>query len=182
MVSFNWESKKQTQMAMFAMIAFGFGSIFGSLLSGRVIDKYGKKAGVMFTFILLIIGLALLFLVIALYEFSFVAFLMTFFWGLYDSSLNNTLNCIYGFEFDSKILPFSVATLIKTLFAFASLMLATLVKDQSDYFLFIICIAVCSIPATLKMLVFDFKNQRKGDFMYKENKIITVDDMTNDEE
>ena len=130
MVNFEWESNRQTQMAMLAMIALGFGEIFGALLSGRVIDRFGKKAGVLLVVILMIVAFGFLFLVVILYEFNAATFFMTFFWGLYDSSLNNMLNCIYGFEFDSKILPFSVSKLVKSLFIFGSLMLATLVKDR----------------------------------------------------
>ena len=145
-------------MAMFAMIALGVGEILGALLSGRVIDKYGKKAGVLLVLITMAIGFLFLFLVVIFYKFSVLTFFMTFFWGLYDSSLNNMCNCIYGFEFDSKILPFSVSKLVKTLLIFIALMLATLVKEKTDYLIFFGVIAVFSFPASAKMLVFDFKN------------------------
>src|SRR5207244_3569937 len=140
------------------MIALGFGEIFGAILSGKIIDLYGKKAGVLLILLLMTIAFIFLFVVLTLYEFSAMTFFMTFFWGLYDSSLNNMLNCIYGFEFDSKILPFSVSKLIKSLAIFVSLMLATLVKERQDYFIFFIVIAVISYPSTIKMLIFDYRN------------------------
>ncbi len=43
------------------------------------------------------------------YEYSLVfSFFMTFFWGIQDAGLNCLINCVLGFQFDSKITPFSV--------------------------------------------------------------------------
>ena len=55
---------------------------------------------------------------------------MTMFWGAQDGALNNILNCILGFEFDSKIVPFSVSKLIKSLFIFFLLAMETMITER----------------------------------------------------
>ena len=42
----------------------------------------------------------------------FFAGFMCFMWGLADGSMNTFVNCILGFQFDSKTTPFSVCKTI----------------------------------------------------------------------
>ena len=43
---------------------------------------------------------------------------MCFMWGVQDSGLNCIVRAILGFEFNSKILPFSVFNFVQSLFVF----------------------------------------------------------------
>lgn len=108
---------------MFAMIGLGVGELIGAPSCGKVIDKLGSKAGVFFVLVNVLIAITLAFVVVIIYEFNYFCYIMTFYWGIQDSAANNLLNCILGFEFESKILPFSCSKLLKTLFVFAFLMI-----------------------------------------------------------
>ena len=56
---------------------------------------------------------------------------MTFMWGFMDSGLNTLIRCILGFEFDSKIIPFSVFNFIQSLLIFAAQLTEAKVMDDS---------------------------------------------------
>ena len=49
-----------------------------------------------------------------------MAFVMAFVWGLMDSGLNAIIRSMLGFEFESKITPFSVFNFIQSLLVFAA--------------------------------------------------------------
>lgn len=153
------------------MIVLGIGEIIGAMIFGRVIDKFGKKAGVLFVLITTMIAFVFVFIVIGLYKFSILDYFLTFFWGIQDSALNNMLNCILGFEYESKIVPFSISKLVKSLFIFAALVSASFVKEQWQYIIFFVCTCVYSIPAIGILLFFDFKNMKKGDLLFKEKNL-----------
>jgi len=104
----DWNDNKKTEIALFAMIALGFGEMTGGLILGYVMDKFGQKIGITYCICQTVIAFTLFFIYNELYTFSVLAFFMTLFWGLQDSALNTLCNCILGFEFESKIVPFSV--------------------------------------------------------------------------
>jgi hypothetical protein len=52
-------------------------------------------------------------------EYSFLAFIMTFAWGVQDSSINIHLDSILGFEFISNKEPFSIDILLESASAFS---------------------------------------------------------------
>jgi predicted MFS family arabinose efflux permease len=90
------------------MIPLGLGEIIGALFIGKLRDKLGYQTTLKIILVVTMVAFALIFLNIANYTFSSLTFVMTFAWGLQDSSLNNFINCILAFEFDSKVTPFSV--------------------------------------------------------------------------
>ena len=57
---------------------------------------------------------------------------MAFTWGLQDSGLNCMIRCILGFEFDSKILPFSVFNFVQSLFIFIFQTVESVVMDDDN--------------------------------------------------
>lgn len=66
---------------MTSMVAFGFGEVIGGLITGQIIDRKGSKFVCLFNTGVMIVMLAITFLYIGLYQFSWVAFAMTFAWG-----------------------------------------------------------------------------------------------------
>jgi fucose permease len=117
-MAISWDSNKQFEVALFAMIPLGIGEMIGGLIFGSVNDKMGQKAGITYCLIMTIIAFAMLFAYIEIYKFSVLAFFMTLIWGLQDSAVNTMTNCILGFEFDSKIIPFSVYKFVQSIFVF----------------------------------------------------------------
>ena len=88
---------------------------------GFVIDRWRQKAGVLFCMITTAIAYGLVFAWISIWEFGVLSFFVTFVWGVQDSCFCNFLNCILGFEFDSKIIPFSIFKFVQSLFVFVFL-------------------------------------------------------------
>lgn len=112
-------------MSLFAMIPLGAGEILGSLTQGKFSDKFGSKGGLYLVMGLTVVAFAILFGTVAQYEFSYLTFIMTFAWGLQDSSLCNFVNCVLAFEFESKVTPFSVFKFSQSLFTFAFMVVAS---------------------------------------------------------
>lgn len=106
------------------------------------------------------IAFALLFVYIAQFKFSVLAYFVTLFWGLQDSAVNNLMNCILGFEFESKILPFSVFKFVSSLFTFAFYGVESFIKEKRDYLIYAICMLVLSFSSL--GLMYSFKFRKKG--------------------
>ena len=72
---------------MHAMIMFGVGSLCGTIFIGYVTDKIGSKAGIPInlTFLMTMVLVTLTF--IDRYQYSWIAYLMAFLWGLQDGSV-----------------------------------------------------------------------------------------------
>jgi len=62
-----WNDNKKLSMSLFAMIPLGVGEIIGSLVIGKVSDKYGSKPTVVIVLILTLTAFAVLFGTIASY-------------------------------------------------------------------------------------------------------------------
>ena len=67
---------------MFPMISLGIGEMSGAIMSGNIIDKYGKKAGVLFVLVTTMIGFVFVFTVVGLYKFTMLDYFLTFMWGI----------------------------------------------------------------------------------------------------
>ena len=67
-----------------------------------------------------------------------------------------------GFEFESKILPFSVSKLYKTLMIFAFINIASLITERTHFIItgVITCIIACI--ALGAMYFFPYKEESKG--------------------
>jgi hypothetical protein len=60
-----------------------------------------------------------------------MAFVMAFVWGLMDSGLNAIIRSMLGFEFESKITPFSVFNFIQSLLVFAAQLIEAQVMSDN---------------------------------------------------
>ena len=107
-VHLDWNDNKKLSMSLFAMIPLGIGEVIGGFILGFILDRWKQKAGITYCIFTTIVAYVIVFLQLAFWEFNVLTFFMTFFWGIQDSTLTNFINCILGFEFESKIIPFSV--------------------------------------------------------------------------
>lgn len=98
--------------ALFAMVAFGFGEIFGSLIMGFILDKKGNKFGTVVILCIIIIMIPLTLFYIHLANYGVFTYVVTFLWGLMDSSTNTHTFSMLGTEFDSDTEPFAVFILL----------------------------------------------------------------------
>jgi len=66
---------------MSAMVALGFGEIFGSIVMGRVVDKFGSKPTCFINVSLVLIATISVLNYLYLNKYSYFAYAMTFLWG-----------------------------------------------------------------------------------------------------
>ncbi len=94
--------------------------MIGGAIIGRVIDTHGLKIALINSLMVTTVAFAGMLYYIHVYQFSWITFLVTFLWGIQDSTINNIMNCTLGFDFDTKdpATPFAVQNFIQPLFVF----------------------------------------------------------------
>jgi predicted MFS family arabinose efflux permease len=81
------------------MIPLGVGQMIGGALMGQVIDRKGMKVGIVFSLFQVTLAFGVMLWYVYTYQFSWLTYIVTFCWGLQDSSMNNLMFCTLGFEF-----------------------------------------------------------------------------------
>lgn len=84
------------------MVSFGVGEICGGPLLGLIIDKKGNKAATLANIIMIIAQTVFVLLFLYYNEYNWLAFAMTFLWGLQDSANNTHTSEMLGYEFNDK--------------------------------------------------------------------------------
>ena len=80
------------------MVGLGIGEIVGSILYGRINDKYSLKVTIASNILGSIIAFCLLIIYAVKFEFNLAfGFPVTFTWGIQDSGLNNLIASVLGF-------------------------------------------------------------------------------------
>lgn len=90
------------------MTFLGVGEIIGSQTMAIIRDGYSTRAAIVILIIETCIAYGLLIWYNERDKFDWLAAVFTFAWGIQDSGLNCIARSVLGFEFDSKIIPFSV--------------------------------------------------------------------------
>ena len=108
----------QDYTALFTMCLFGAGEVVGGFLVGGIRDRFGNKVCVISLIILTIAAVAFVIAYNQKNKYDYGAYLMCLLWGLQDSGLNCFVQCIMGFEFESKVIPFCVFTFAQNGFIF----------------------------------------------------------------
>ena len=67
---------------MLAMVALGVGEIIGSQSVGLIVDKVNSKKAVLFNLLMISLMLVFTFAYLGVYSYSWLAFAMTFLWGV----------------------------------------------------------------------------------------------------
>lgn len=157
MTGLGYTDTEEEKRALLAMIGFGCSEILGSIIVGKVQDKYGLF--ITGRYILATSALAffcLFFFTSFEYFAMWRAVLMTFTWGLYDSGLMNFAQCICGFQFKSKGTAFQVFYVMQASTVFVSLMVASQVTTTLAYFIYFAFGAVLVVFAwTIFMMKFE---------------------------
>ena len=123
---------EQNERAFLATAIVGIGEIFGGVFIGAVRDyTQSYKVAFVFEIILMVSALTTVWVFNSANSFSWVAYLMSLLMGLQDSGLNCLMRCILGFEFDSKVTPFSVFNCVQSLAKFAFDLIGSSVMNPS---------------------------------------------------
>ncbi|CDW89596.1 major facilitator superfamily protein [Stylonychia lemnae] len=158
--SFGDDQQKFFQ-SMLTMVSFGAGEIMGSLISGLMIDYYGNKKTVYMNILLVSLQTCLMFVYMIDYKFSSFAFLLTFVWGLQDSS-NNTLSVeILAFEFTNNSQSIAVSNFSLAMGALAFNFIQGFIKGKEQYLIYTTIIGFFGILCNISSLFFQFKPMPK---------------------
>ncbi|CDW71948.1 major facilitator superfamily protein [Stylonychia lemnae] len=160
MVDKGWDSNKQLSMSFYAMIPLGVGELIGSIIIGNYIDKYGHKATIIPCLISLVVACTLVICHCAINQFTILAYFMTFFWGVFDSFINNLMNCMLGFEFESNNTPYSVSTAVWSTSFFIVLILEAQMSSNFHYLILLTCSLVYGIISLAILSKFKFKSKQ----------------------
>lgn len=79
------------------MTGLGAGEIFGALLIGVMVDKFGSKKTVLLNLILLVLSIGTTIIVLNLEASIALTVLMSFFWGTHDGCLTSHSSEMLGF-------------------------------------------------------------------------------------
>jgi predicted MFS family arabinose efflux permease len=90
------------------MSLLGAGEIIGGQIIGNIRDRTSNRVAFLSEMVLQISGITLLVVFNERNRFDYLAYIMVFVFGVQDSGLNCLINCILGFEFESKTTPFGV--------------------------------------------------------------------------
>ena len=114
------------------MAFLGLGEIFGGQCIGLVKDKVNKILALVLQIFLTVGAFAIVFYVNENDQYDLMAFVMAFVWGFMDSGLNAIIRSMLGFEFESKIVPFSVFNFLQALFIMAAQLIEAQVTNSKD--------------------------------------------------
>lgn len=149
------------------MALLGLGEIFGGQFIGLVKDKVNKRFALFLQILLTVAAFAFVFIVNEKDIYDYMSFIMAFVWGLMDSGLNAIIRSMLGFEFESKIVPFSVFNFLQALFIFAAQLIEGQVTTADDEIatlrLYLIIVAAIAFISYVIMLFFKYKDGEESD-------------------
>ena len=106
------------RLSLLAMTSFGIGEFCGSYLIGFIIDRLNSKRATIFIMLNIFLMTIITLKAINITSYGLLTFLMTFFWGLQDASINVHLFQLLGFEFENATEPFGAFLMIQGLSTF----------------------------------------------------------------
>jgi MFS family permease len=150
----DWDSAQSNKFCLLAMIGLGVGEMGGAILFGKIQDKMGNKVAVILCMILSLIGTAAALTFTFVFSFTlWLAVIMTFTWGVQDGALSCLVNCIAGFQFDSKTTPFSVLLTVRNFSIFIFISVESVLKTKEDFVIYFASEACWGIIAYMVVLV-----------------------------
>ena len=107
---------------------------------------------------ILMIGATFAFL--GVYEYSWLAYLMTFTWGLQDSAVNTHVFEMLGFEFDNNSDAFAIYSLVQSIMSFIFQLSQAAIDDRTKYFIYTAVLGVLGIVSVGITYFFDFREHK----------------------
>ncbi|CDW80605.1 major facilitator superfamily protein [Stylonychia lemnae] len=143
--------------AMLTMVSFGAGEIVGSISTGIMIDKYGNKKTAMLNIFFVLIQSILMAVYLINYQFSWFTYVVTFAWGLQDSSSNTLSIEILGFEFSNNSQSYAVSNLGTALGGLIFNIIEGNVEGRESYLIYTSIVGLLGIICNITTLFFKFK-------------------------
>lgn len=76
------KENQKDQYALFTMIAFGFGEVFGAFFMGWFIDTFNPKRATIMNMVIIFFMIIITLFSINCEKFNWLSFLMSFLWGI----------------------------------------------------------------------------------------------------
>jgi len=159
----NIDERYRLNKGFLAMIPLGFAQVLGSMIFGRILDKFKHKIALFVMFATCITAYCFAFGLLLEWDFSQpLIYPMVFLFGLMDSFWSIFIQVVCGFEFDSKTIPFSVSKVVQSLSFLVFLIVASLLSTQASYIAFFLFSLGFSLVSVGMMLRFEFKESLKS--------------------
>ena len=135
-----WDKKEKASTALLCMLGVGPGEMIGSIIIGRITDKFAHQTTVIINLIVVAIAFAIPIIYCSLYTFSYpLAIIMTLMLGIEDAGVHCMLVSLLGFQFESKTTPFAVFNFLKSLLIFFFIYLCSFTDSRNGYLIFYCC-------------------------------------------
>ena len=145
------------------MIFLGIGEVLGAPMFGNIRDRIGNKAALIFLFILTALAVTCFMYLNQVNEWSRLAYVMCFSWGLQDGSINTMIICLFGYEFENEAIAFSCFNFVQSSSVFILLLIADAVSnpdftvEQNQNSILIFTIPCCLLAITSYLILLFFK-------------------------
>jgi predicted MFS family arabinose efflux permease len=161
----NWDEDVKSQKALIALSVLGLGEIIGAVVYGKILDRFGHKLTMYLCLLELLLAVGFNIWYIAKFKFDmWSASLMCFLWGVQEAGVGVFLQCIMGFEFQSKTTTFAIRNLVQSLTVFAALFLDSLLKNQTAFIWYTVAVGLWSTMSWLLMIAkFEFVAKKDKD-------------------
>ena len=106
------------QLALFGMVAFGFGEVIGGFIHGLIIDQVGSRASIKVNLLVMVVTFSATLWSLNDMHYNNYTFLMCFMWGYEDGTVNIFIFQLLGFEFGGIGDPFAIFTFLQGLSVF----------------------------------------------------------------
>ena len=127
----DWTEQEKSSNSLYIFPFLAIGEMIGSPIFGYVYDKKGPIKSVWLLLVVSVIVLLATLIFNEIHKFTIFAYFVAFGWGVMDAFLNNFLNISLGFEFKSKITPFSAQKCMSNIVIFALIMCESTIKTKS---------------------------------------------------
>jgi len=159
----------------YSMIMIGVGSSLGGLMSGKVIDVKGRKAGIIFNLIFTLLACATSFAQAFVNEFGILCFAASFFWGASEGTAATAINTILGTDFVLKVEPFAVLLFVQSMGTFLGFIAFSFLTEILLAKILTGVMAGLAVVATLWAIRFKFKpDTDMGENTEGDNKTVLI--------
>eukprot|EP00349_Pseudokeronopsis_sp_Brazil_P009169 CAMPEP_0202961908 /NCGR_PEP_ID=MMETSP1396-20130829/6006_1 /ASSEMBLY_ACC=CAM_ASM_000872 /TAXON_ID= /ORGANISM="Pseudokeronopsis sp., Strain Brazil" /LENGTH=204 /DNA_ID=CAMNT_0049682117 /DNA_START=859 /DNA_END=1473 /DNA_ORIENTATION=+ len=147
------------QASMMAMMTLGVGEVLGGIVMGYLVDKYGSKNTTYINIFNTMMASALVGLYLYQDSYSYLAYIMTFYWGLQDSCISIHIDSILGFEFQTTKEPFSVDSFMEALTVFTFEMIQSLISGRQETIAYVFLVGLMGVSFNYCTLHFKFRQK-----------------------
>jgi Na+/melibiose symporter-like transporter len=146
---------------MLAMVSLGVGEVVGAIGMGIVVDIIGSKRACILNIFFIAIAASSIVLFLFLNEYSWLAYLMTFLWGVQDSCISIHLDAILGFEFDTNKEPFSCDILVESITCFGFEILQSFMKTREMRIIYMAVVGGIGVTSAFIAYFFNYRERHE---------------------